>query len=353
MRVLVTGNLGYIGVVVTATLQQAGHRVRGLDADYFFNGAFDYAAGLAADRRPLGGQLLKDVRDIEPADLEGIDAIVHLAALSNDPTGELDPAVTDEINHQASVGLARAAREAGISRFLFSSSCSVYGQGEGRALTEESVLHPLTAYARSKVEAEAEIATLASRDFSPVFLRNATAYGLTSKLRFDLVVNNLTGSAYTTGQVKLLSDGQAWRPIVHVGDIAQAFRVALEAPRAAVHNQAFNVGCDDDNYQVRQIAERVAEVVPNCVVTFGAGASADSRTYHVSFAKIREHLPEFQPSWTLSEGIRDLYEGFRARGLTAAEFSGRQYTRLQQLNYLMETDQLDPALRWRQGAQVA
>jgi len=352
MRILVTGNLGYIGVVVTSALQEAGHQVVGLDADYYFDGGFDYEDACLARSTPVGGQLWKDVRDVEPADLTGIDAVVHLAALSNDPTGELDPVLTEAINHQASVGLAQAARQAGVKRFVYSSSCSVYGQGEDHALTEDSALHPLTAYARSKVGSEVDIARLASSGFSPVFLRNATAYGLTRKLRFDLVANNLTGYACTTGEVRLLSDGRAWRPIAHVGDIAQAFRAALEAPRDAIHNQAFNVGSDSENYQVREIANHVAEIVPGCRVTFGEGASADSRTYNVSFAKIRRHLPAFRPTWTLEAGIRQLYEACQAAGLTAEDFGSRKYTRLKQLKYLIETEQLDSALRWREGVRI-
>jgi nucleoside-diphosphate-sugar epimerase len=351
MRVLVTGNLGYLGVEMTDCLQAAGHQVVGLDADYFSNG--DFGSAPAGPRRPLERQITKDVRDVRPADLEGIEAVVHLAALSNDPTGELDPALTDEINHRASVRLAETARAAGARRFLFSSSCSVYGQGEEQSLNERSTVHPLTAYARSKVDTEVDVARLASQDFSPVFLRNATAYGLTRRLRFDLVVNNLTGSAVATGQVKLLSDGRAWRPIVHAGDIAHAFEVVLAAPREAIHNQIFNVGCDDDNYQVRQIADCVARVVPDCKVTYGEGAGADSRTYNVSFAKIREQLPDFHPSWTLAAGVRDLYAACQARGLTREEFASRNYTRLKQLNYLLDSGQLDPALRWRQSVETA
>jgi nucleoside-diphosphate-sugar epimerase len=344
VRILVTGNLGYLGVAVTAALRGGGHRVVGLDTDYYANGVL--GPGLPPDALP-DRQLRKDLRDVEPADLAEVDAVVHLAALSNDPTGELNPALTDEINCRASVRLARLARDCGVSRFVFSSSCSIYGHAAGEALTETAAFHPQTAYARSKVEAEAAIAQLADGDFSPVYLRNATAYGLTSKPRFDLVVNNLTGWAITTGQVKLLSDGRAWRPIVHVQDIALACRLALEAPREAVHNQAFNVGSDAENYQVREIAERVAAMLPGVAVTFGEGAGADSRTYHVGFGKIRRHLPGFQPAWTLELGIRQLLTTLLAVGLPLEDFQGRKYTRLKQLQYLLATGQLEPSLRWQ------
>lgn len=347
MRVLVTGNLGYIGPAVTAELRAAGHQVVGLDTDYYANGYLDPEAWRSDG---VDQQICKDVRDAGAADLAGVEAVVHLAALSNDPTGELDPALTAAINCQATVRLAGLARAAGCRRFIFASSCSIYGQGSQHALTEQSPFNPLTAYARSKVEAEAQLAGLADTGFSPIFLRNATAYGLSPKPRFDLVVNNLTGWAFTQGQVKLLSDGRAWRPIVHIEDIAQACRLALAAPRDAIHNQAFNVGSDAENYQVRQMAEGVAAVVPGAQVVFGAGAAADNRTYHVSFAKIRRHLPQFETRWTLARGIRQLYTAFCAVGLTAEEFAGRKFTRLKQLLYLLETQQVDTTLRWRQGA---
>ena len=321
----------------------------GLDVDYYYDGAFEYPGQPARDDIPVGGQILKDIRDVTAADLAGIEAVIHLAALSNDPLGELDAGLTEAINFRASVDLARLARDCGVGRFLFSSSCSVYGQGAQRALSEESELNPLTAYARSKVQTEVGVGALATRDFSPVFLRNATAYGLSRMLRFDLVANNLTGSAVATGQVRLNSDGRAWRPIVHIRDIAQAFRVMLEAPQEAIHNQAFNVGSEADNYQVREIASRVADVVPGSQVTFREGASADNRNYNVSFAKVRRCLPEFRPTWTLTDGIREIAWACQAARLSPEAFNGRQFTRLKQLNYLRESDQIDPALRWRQG----
>lgn len=343
MRVLVTGNQGYIGVVLTPILAAAGHEVFGLDTGYYCECNFgeipDPAFGVVR-------QISKDVREVGEEDLRGMEAVVHLAALSNDPTGELAPELTAEINHRASVRLARIARQCGVSRFLFASSCSIYGQGDGRSLTEEAPFHPLTAYARSKVDTERDLATLADERFSPVFLRNATAYGFSPRLRFDLAVNNLAGWAYTTGLVKLLSDGQAWRPFVHVEDIACACAAALAAPREAVHNQAFNVGQDEDNHRIRDVAEKVTQVLPDSRVSFADGVSADSRTYHVSFAKIRRCLPEFRPAWTLERGIRQLRDAFAAAGLTAEGFHGRSYTRLKQLQHLLRTGRLDSQLRW-------
>jgi len=339
-HVLVTGNLGYIGVVLTPKLVSAGYDVLGLDVGYYQECNFGVAPN--DDFR----QIYKDVRDIVPDDLRGIDAIIHLAALSNDPTGELNPELTEEINCWASVRLARLARDAGVRRFIFSSSCSIYGQGESKTLTEEAPFHPVTAYARSKVKAEADIAALADDNFSPVFLRNATAYGLSPRLRFDLVVNNLTGWAYTTQQVRLMSNGEAWRPLVHVNDIVSAFLAALAAPREVIHNQAFNVGKDDGNYQIRNVAETVARIVPDCQVTYAAGASPDSRTYHVCFAKIQERLPEFKPAWNLEQGIRQLHDAFAGCGLPFEDFDGRKYTRLKQLRYLLDANCLDSELRW-------
>ncbi|HLF26893.1 MAG TPA: SDR family oxidoreductase [Anaerolineae bacterium] len=350
MRVLVTGNLGYIGTVLTPALVSAGYEVVGLDSGYYA----DCVLGeLPNDYPGRFKQIYADVRDLEPDQLAGVEAIVHLAALSNDPTGELNPDLTAEINHRASVRLAQSARAAGVRRFIFSSSCSIYGQGESKTLTEAASFNPLTAYARSKVKAEAEIATLASDDFSPVFLRNATAYGLSPRLRFDLVVNNLTGWAYTTGHVRLMSNGESWRPLVHVNDIVNAFLATLTAPRGAIHNQAFNVGRDEDNYQIRYIADAVARVAPNCQVTFAEGASADSRTYHVGFAKIRERLPEFKLAWGVEQGIQQLYQAFEQVQLPYEDFEGRKYTRLKQLRYLLDTHQVDPNLRWNKVEALA
>jgi nucleoside-diphosphate-sugar epimerase len=344
VRVLVTGNMGYIGSVLGPMLVDAGYEVWGIDTGYYYD---CFLGESNNDQRSVHHQLYKDMRDITAADLAGVDAVVHLAALSNDPTGALKPGLTEEINYKASVRLAELARQAGVSRYVFASSCSIYGQGESKALTEEVPFHPLTAYARSKVNTEAEVSALANDDFSPVFLRNGTAYGYSPRLRFDIVLNNLMGWAFTTGQVKLLSDGTAWRPLVHVADISAAILASLVAQRERIHNQSFNVGQDSENYQIRTIAETVASVVPGSEVTFAEGASADNRTYHVSFAKIRKLLPEFKPAWNIEKSAKRLYAAFQEAGITFEDFQGRKFTRLKQLNHLLELERLDEDFRWK------
>lgn len=343
MRVLVTGNLGYIGSVLTPLLNSSGYEVWGLDTGYYQECTFSATNG---SYDTVHKQIYKDIRDTSADDLEGVDAVIHLAALSNDPIGELNPILTEDINYRASVRLAQLSRTAHVSRFLFSSSCSMYGASGDNAVTEEAPLRPLTTYARSKAQTESGVAALANKNFSPVFLRNSTAYGISPRLRCDLVVNNLLGNAFTTNEVKLMSDGTAWRPIVHVEDIACAFLATLASPREVIHNQAFNVGQDTENYQVRVIAEMVAKAVPDSKITYAEGASPDNRSYHVSFAKIRMFLPKFQPRWTLQKGIKQLYESLISYGLTSEDFQGRRYTRIKQLQYLLSERRLDPALRW-------
>jgi len=344
MRVLVTGYLGYIGTVLTPYLADLGYEVWGYDTGYYAECLLGKAV-----KNEINGRIRKDIRKVEIGDIRGVDSIVHLAALSNDPTGELNPGLTQEINTGGALRLAGVAREAGVKKFIFSSSCSIYGQSEEKALTEESPFNPQTAYARSKVDTETGLRKLATANFSPVYLRNATAYGFSSRLRFDLAVNNLTGWGYTTGQVKLLSDGRAWRPMVHVEDICQAIAEALKAPRDSVHNQAFNVGSAEENYQIRDIARMVAEIVPNCQVTFAEGASADSRTYNVCFDKIRQALTNFTPRWTVRRGIGQLYQEFIRTSMTYPLFNGRLYTRLKQINYLLENGSLDADLFWKEN----
>jgi nucleoside-diphosphate-sugar epimerase len=345
MRVLITGHKGYIGSVMTPYLQAEGHEVVGLDTEFFGDCLFGQAG-------PTGTSIRKDVRDVSVSDLEGFDAVVHLAALANDPLGDLNPDWTYDINHRASVHLARMAQEAGVARFVFSSSCSMYGDGwKDALLSEDAPMRPLTPYAVSKARSEEDIAKLADRDFTPVYMRNGSAYGVSSHLRADLVLNNLMGWAFTTGKIRILSDGSPWRPIVHVEDIAMAFAQALVAPRDAVHNQAFNVGRGGENYQVRQLATIVNELLPEATVEY-VGKNPDPRNYRVSFEKILAALPGFQPKWDARLGARQLLDGYRAEGLTAERFQGPAYTRLLQLNALLDTGRLDDSLRWRVLATV-
>lgn len=340
MRVLVTGNLGYVGTVMTPILAAQGHEVWGLDVGFYEDGVIG-----PLGQNGVARQIRRDLRDVDREDLDGVEAVIHLAALSNDPTGELDPGLTEEINFDASMRLARLAKEAGADRFVFASSCSIYGKGDDGRLTEESPMHPLTAYARSKVGVEEALSEMADEDFSPVYLRNATAYGFSPRLRVDVVVNNLTGWAVTTGKVKLLSDGTAWRPLVHVEDMSRAFAACLTAPREQIHDQAINVGSEDDNYQIRDVAQRIAGVVPDSQVTIGEGAEADDRTYNVRFDKLRALLPDFQTRWTLDAGIRQLYDAYRENGLTFEAFDGRAFTRLKQLKHLIAGGLVDGKLR--------
>lgn len=347
MRILVTGNQGYIGTIMTQRFAEAGHEVIGLDTGFYE----DCWLGGPVDTK-VAKQIRKDIRDVTPDDFQGVDGVVHLAALSNDPTGELNPGLTEAINFEATILAAKAAKAAGVSRFVFASSCSIYGAGGKDALTEEDDFNPLTAYAKSKVASEFGLREMADDAFSPTFMRNGTVYGYSPRLRVDLVVNNLTGWALTTGQVKLLSDGRAWRPMLHIEDFTQAFRCALEAPREAVHNQAMNVGTESENYMVRDMAEFVQKVVPNSTVSFGEGAGADTRNYNVSFAKIRKVLPAFEPQWTVPKGAEQVYKACADAGLEFEAFMGRNYTRLKQLQHLIDTGQVDANLVWQVPAGV-
>ncbi len=340
MRVLVTGHNGYIGVVLVPMLLEAGCDVAGLDSDLFGRCTFGEEP---AHHIPA---LRKDIRDVELADIEGFDAVVHLAGLSNDPLGNLNPDLTYEINYRASVQLARLCQQAGVARYIFSSSCSNYGAAGDDFLDESSAFNPVTPYGKSKVLVEQEVAGLANTDFSPTFLRNATAYGVSSRLRFDLVLNNLVAWAYTTGQVYLKSDGTPWRPIVHIEDIARAFLAVLRAPRAVVHNRAFNVGRTAENYRIRDIATLVADVVPNCRIEYAPDAGPDKRNYRVNCDLIAQTLPEFQPQWDARRGAEELYAAYRRAGLQPGDFEGPRYKRIAHLQELMQTGEVDATLRW-------
>jgi nucleoside-diphosphate-sugar epimerase len=339
-RVLVTGADGFIGSVVTPLLAERGFDVVGLDTGF-------YRAGLLYhDGRDRPRTLTRDIRTVSAADLEGFDAVVHLAELSNDPLCQHAPEKTYEINHRGSVALATAAKEAGVSRFVYASSCSIYGAAADGVRTEDSEPNPQTAYADCKRLVERDVQAMASADFSPTFLRNATAFGASPRIRFDIVLNNLAGLAWTTGRITMTSDGMPWRPLVHVQDIAAAIAAVLEAPREAVASQVLNVGDNDNNYRIREIAEAIGEAFPNCRIEFGSNAG-DNRSYRVCFDKIRQVLPGFRCEWTARKGAEQMRRLFEYINMGEHEFNAAPFTRLRQLQHLLATKQIDPDFYWR------
>lgn len=345
MRILVTGHNGYIGSIMVPMLQAAGHEVVGQDS-YLYGDDCTFGEGV-----PDIPALAKDVRDLQTADLEGFDAIIHLAGLSNDPLGDLNPEWTYDINHVATVNLAKMAKDVGVQLFLQSSSCSMYGASGDKMLTEEADFNPVTPYAVSKVRVENDVSRMADESFSPVFLRNATAYGVSPRLRADLVLNNLVGWAYTTGRVLIMSDGTPWRPIVHIEDISRAFLAMLRAPRELVHNQAFNVGITEENYQVRDLAEIVRETVPGCHVEYAEDGGPDPRCYRVDCGKLARTVPDFKPQWNARRGAEELYAAYKRVGLTLEEFQGPRYMRVKHIKDLLNVGSLDGTLRWTDPAR--
>ena len=346
MKILLTGHKGYIGSVAGHILRSAGHELVGVDSDLFSGCDF-------GDPTPAAREVRKDIRDLTVADLDGFDAVVHIAALSNDPVSNLDPTLTYSINHRASVRIAEVAKEAGATRFVFLSSCATYGAAGDAFLDEKASLNPVTAYGDSKVLAERDVAKLADGSFSPIFLRNATAYGVSPRLRLDLVLNDFVAAALTTGRVYIKSDGTPWRPIVHIRDIIAAVLAVLAAPRDAVHNETFNVGQTEENYRIRELADIVAETIPGSRIEYAPDGGPDKRCYRVSFDKIRRVLPGFRPQWNARKGAKELYDAYRAAGLTQEDVACGRYFRINSIQRLLKGGQLDASLRWQRAEHMA
>jgi len=340
MKVLVTGHQGYIGTVMVPMLLQEGFDVTGLDTNLYRYCTY----GESPVEIPT---INKDVRDVVLNDLKGFDAVVHLAALSNDPLGNINPDLTYDINYHASVRIAEAARDAGVQRFVFASSCSMYGKAGEDVLDETAEFNPVTPYAKSKVFVERDVSQMATDDFSPVFMRNSTAYGVSPRIRFDLVINNLVAWAMTTGRILMKSDGTPWRPLVHIEDITQAVICALNAPQETVHNLAVNVGSNEENYQMRDLAQFVKETVPNCEIDYVKDAGPDERSYRVNFDKIHRVFPEFKTKWTARKGVEECYQSYLKHGLNKDDYEGIKYKRIAHIKMLIADGKLDSNLRWQ------
>lgn len=345
MRVLITGHRGYIGPIAVNLFQRAGHEVVGLDAALFRSCSIGKLNPIPAK--------VKDLRDVERRDFDGIDAVVHLAGLSNDPLGELDPALTEKINLEGAMRLVEIAKQAGVRRFAFASSCSVYGASGDEMVTEEGALNPVTAYARSKVQAEKELMRLADDSFCPVILRAATAYGVSPMIRFDLVINNLVAWAAATGRIHIKTDGTPWRPVVHIEDIARAYLAVVEAPQTLVHNQIYNVGQNRENYQVRELAGFVEKAVPGAEIEFASDAGPDKRNYRVDFTKMFQTFPNYRARWTALMGAQEVYQTIRDLGLRKDDFEGARYNRLDHVKMLLAEGRIDGELRWSGDAPTA
>jgi len=340
-KIIVTGHNGFIGTLLVNLLLKRGYKVTGIDTNYFDKDCIFYPY------KPRISEIFRDIRKVTEKDIDGAYAICHLAALSNDPMGELNPDFTYEINHRASVRLAELAKKTGVEKFVYSSSCSLYGiAGGDTALSENAGLQPVTAYAKSKVYSERDIMPLKDDSFSVTFLRNSTAYGSSPRLRLDLVVNNLVGWAVTTGEIKIMSDGSPWRPVIHAEDIARAFIAVIESDKSVVNGQAFNTGVNSENYQIRDIANLVKEIVPGCRVVITGEHGSDSRSYRVSFDKIARMLPDFRPEWNLLQGIEQLYSDFKRLAMHKEKFIGRYFIRLKQLQHLLQTGRINNNLYW-------
>lgn len=339
-KVLVTGSNGYIGPILNNILLESGHDVIGLDTNFFDKECDLYPV------QPTVEVITRDVRNITEDDLKNVGAICHLAGLSNDPLGELNENLTLDINYKASVRLAKMAKKVGVQKFIFASSCSLYGISDtDKPVAEDGELSPLTAYAKSKIQTERDILPLASKDFVVASLRNATAYGVSPRLRLDIVVNNLVGWAHTTNQINIMSDGTPWRPLVHIGDISRAFKAVIESTSDDINGEAFNTGINEENFQIRDVANLIKKVAPSCEINIG-NKSPDSRSYRVSFDKIMEYLPNFKPAWNLEKGIQELFDAYKKYNLTADQFNGRYFTRLKQIKYLLDSKKINSNLEW-------